>query len=265
MLGELYKPKGLARETAQAVLEVEEPYAVNVALGCPNGCSYCYGPLCMKMSREEWCKLRFPKKPSAELVKEQLERAFLKNPLSSLRGLDGVFMSFFTDCFHPKNRKNTEDLIRMLWHSDFRIHLATSSKLGITHECDLAVRHGISLVSLDERFWKKYEPNALSPKMRLRELCCGHIKGYSWVSMEPYPTSVIWKQDINELLEELAIWGTDLIVFGKWNYDKRANTEEARKEYAENIQVLTDFCKSNDIRLHIKSDTLKFVGGEVKG
>ena len=31
MLGELYKPSGLARETAQQVLEVEEPYAVNVA------------------------------------------------------------------------------------------------------------------------------------------------------------------------------------------------------------------------------------------
>jgi hypothetical protein len=74
--------------------------------------------------------------------------------------------------------------------------------------------------------------------------------------MEPYPPSAIYKQDIKALLEELAF--VDLIVFGKWNYDKRATTEEARQEYAENINVLTDFCKSNNIRLHIKSDTLSF-------
>lgn len=259
MLGQLYKPRGLALETAEAVLEIKSPYACNVALGCPNGCTYCYGPLCMKISREEWANLRFPKEPPAELVMQQLQKAFLKNPCSHC---NGVFLSFFTDCFHALNRKNTEELIKMLWRLDWRTRIATSSKCGI---CEISespnVRHGISLVSLDKGFCKKYEPNALPPKNRLRALCRGHLNGYSWVSIEPYPVSAIWKQNITDLLEELKFWGIDLIVFGKWNYDKRSNTHDAKHEYADNITTLRDFCKSNNIRLHIKSTTLKFVDG----
>ncbi len=37
MLGELYRPMGKALEHARVVLETEEPYAVNVALGCSVG------------------------------------------------------------------------------------------------------------------------------------------------------------------------------------------------------------------------------------
>lgn len=116
----------------------------------------------------------------------------------------------------------------------------------------------MTIVSVDRDFWRKFEPNTLEPQRRIAALeDCKGDKEYPWVSMEPYPPSAIHKQRIEDLLEELNF--VDLIIFGKWNYDKRARTEEARREYAANIAVLTDFCKSNNIRLHIKSDTLKFV------
>jgi len=72
MLGELYKPKGLALETAQAVLEVEKPYACNVAIGCSNDCRYCYGPRFMHCKREDWRNVRIPKTRPMYLIEKQL-------------------------------------------------------------------------------------------------------------------------------------------------------------------------------------------------
>ena len=71
-LGELYHPKGLALETARAVLEVDNPMAVNVAIKCLNECNYCYGPLAFK--QKDWGNVRQPKVPVLELVKRQLDK-----------------------------------------------------------------------------------------------------------------------------------------------------------------------------------------------
>jgi DNA repair photolyase len=66
MLGELYYPTGKALETAQQVLQVNHPIAVNVAWGCTNMCDYCYIPYIKK-----GC-VRFPKQPVCKLVEKQL-------------------------------------------------------------------------------------------------------------------------------------------------------------------------------------------------
>lgn len=248
MLGELYKPKGLALETAKAVLGVENPYAVNMALGCSNACGYCYVPKFMHKTKEECQKLRMPKRPPIDLVKKQIERGI--SP-------EGVFLSFLTDPFLGPNWENTEDLIKFLVYYFRNITVATSSKKGLPSLGYGDVRSGFTIVSLDSEFWKEWEPKTLIPMERVKALEARSEKlGYTWVSMEPYPPSVIWKQDITKVLE--AIKFVNLIVFGKWNYDKRASTEQARIEYAENIHILKDFCKSNHIGLHVKSNTLKF-------
>jgi DNA repair photolyase len=243
MLGELYKPKGMARETAQAVLEVEEPHACNVAWGCSNGCLYCYGPKVGKESREKWLQVRYPKISPYCSVERQL-----------LKGLkpQGVFLSFMTDPFLPET--STAALIGML--RDKGIRVATLSKLDVSRFHN--IRHGITVVSLDHYFHLRYEPNTLPSYTRLKFLKAAKDRGdFVWISMEPYPPSSIHKQNLLQLLEEIKF--VDLIVFGKWNYDARAKTEQARQEYAGNLVVVKDFCRSNNIRLHIKSDTIKFV------
>jgi len=247
MLGELYKPKGLALETAQAVLEVTEPCACNVAFGCSNQCLYCYVP---KLTRQKRTGLvLYPKIPPVDMVRKQLE----KMPLNQRP--KGVFISFCTDPYLPKSRDATENLISLLLDEGAKV--ATLSKLDVS---SYYVRQGMTVVSLDLDFWQKFEPNTRTPRSRINALGhCARGHDYVWVSMEPYPPSAIYKQSLIALLEELNF--VDLIVFGKWNYDKRANTDEARKEYAKNIEVLTDFCKSNNIRLHVKSDTMKFTKG----
>jgi len=243
VLGELYKPKGLALETAQQVLEVENPYACNVACGCLNKCAYCYVPKVTKSKA-----FRLPKETPMKLVKEQLER-MPDHP-------KGVFLSFLTDPFHSKVKDSTEELISFLLDEGIRV--ATLSKLDAS---TFYVRHGMTIVSLDNQFYSRFEPNAASPQFRIEtlKLCKGKWKEFTWVSIEPYPPSAIYKQNLEMLLEQLTF--VDLIIFGKWNYDKRANTEEARREYADDIFVLSDFCKSNGIRLHVKSNTLKFAYG----
>jgi len=259
VLGQLYRPRGLALETAQVVLEVQDPYACNVASGCSNGCLYCYVPrwsyrYVPKLARvnRDNLEVRLPKKPPAELVKHQLERYYKFH-----WGVQGVFLCFLTDPFLPQCRTATQDLIDLLLKQQTKV--ATLSKLGI--QTYHAVRHGMTVVSLDNNFWKEFEPRTTAPHLRVSVLNLAKQLGdYVWISMEPYPPSAIYKQRIEDLLEELNF--VDLIIFGMWNYDKRARTEQARIEYAENIQVLTDFCKSNDIRLHVKSDTLKFIKGE---
>lgn len=250
MLGELYRPRGLALETAQAVLQVDDPWACNVAAGCSNGCRYCYLAKAMHCSRETALKVRHPKKEPWELVEKQLNKMMQKG----LRKPEGVFLSFLTDPFLAENRQATELLIELL-QLDWGIPVATSSKLGVSWFA--GIRSGMTIVSLDPKFWTIYEPNTLFPRKRLDEL---QRKGYTWVSMEPYPVSAIWKQNIDDLLDQVADACIDLIVFGKWNYDKRATTFEAKLQYRTAIITLHEFCDRHNIRVHVKSDTLRFAG-----
>ena len=247
-LGQLYEPRGLAREQAQAVLEIEEPYAVNVAWGCSNDCGYCYGPGVGRQSREEWRIVRHPKEDPVELVRKQLAKGVAPH---------GVFISFMTDPFLEENRQATEPLIGLLLEHGIRV--ATSSKVGVSMYC--GIRHGMTVISLDEDFYKKWEPNALPPKQRIKKLKACHDRGtFTWISMEPCPPPQIWEQDVGELLE--AIRFVNLIIKGRWQYNPIARSEDARKAYARIMAEVDDFCKNNGIRCHIKSETMEFIGWE---
>lgn len=238
-LGQLYKPTGKALETAQQVLQVEDPYACNVAYGCPNTCSYCYVPYIEKG------KVRYSKQTPLELVSKQLE--------SGLKP-EGVFLSFATDPFHEKIVIDTIELLSLLKIN--KIKTATLSKIeAIPWE---GIMSGMTIVSLDEKFRKKHEKKAKPIEKRINWLKHIKVKGKYpvWISMEPYPTPEIWNQDIIELLEQLKF--VDFIIFGKWNYDKRGNNKDFYKEC---VEKFTSFCSSNNIRYHIKSDTMKFING----
>jgi len=256
MLGQLYRPKGKALEHARAVLEVEDPHACNVSYGCSVGCSYCYGPLASRQSRENWLKVRYPKEHPVELVKKQLAR----NPLVDGAEVKGIFLSFLTDPYLPLVRKLTEPLIKHF--IDQGIKVATSSKIEVSDVP--GVLNGMTLLSFDRGFWEKYEPRAPSPLSRLLELRKAHDWGeYTWASIEPCPCKGIWTQDITHLLKALHF--VDLMILGKWNYDPRAKTDEAREDYRKTIDIFRDFCQEHGIRHYVKADTLKFISVECAG
>ena len=246
-LGELYQPTGLALETAKVVLEVEDPWACNVALGCTNGCPTCYGP--KAFFKKDWTKVKVPKEPPVELVCRQLKKGLKPQ---------GVFMSFGTDPFLPMNLMNTYVLGDFL-NKNF-VKVAVLSKIGMILE-GKPYRHGMSIVSNSLDHWKVEEPRASKPHTRILVLEAQHAAGqFTWVSMEPYPPPAVFKQNILEVLESIKF--VDFIIFGMLNYDKRATTPDAREAYKANIHDFEDFCKSNDIRHHVKSDTMAFIREE---
>lgn len=244
-LGELYKPTGLALEQAQAALGIEDPWAVNVAWGCTNRCGYCYLQKTPLIGYNKMALMRFPKEDPVRLVTKQLDKGI--NP-------EGVFLCFGTDPFLPQNKKTTERLIAFLLNQG--IAVATSSKMGISEH--LGVRHGMTIISLDDVFCGEWEPNAPLPKFRIGGLRRGHDRGdFTWVSMEPCPPPTIWEQDIAELLSAISF--VDLIIKGRWRYDKRASTEEARRAYVQIFAEVSEFCEKQRIEFYPKSETLNFL------
>ena len=258
-LGALYTPSGLALETAQAVLEAENVRAVNVAWGCTNMCKDCF----IRYTKPG--EIRYPKIEPVDLVKKQIEGG-LKT--------DGVFISFETDPLLSKcNLGNTIKLVCYLVSKD--IHVAVLSKLGAVpvvgrqfknldgnlYEKVHNIRHGMTIKSADEKFRKHFEPNAMSIEERIKILhCLKKEDEYTWVSDEPHPCPDIYKQDDQKFWESINF--VDFIIFGKWNYNSLANTEDARKYYRETVSKFIDFCNDYGIRYHVKNKTLDFIKGK---
>lgn len=234
MLGELYYPKGKAKETASKVLDVKEPMACNIAYGCRN-CSYCYIPYIKKG------QIRFPKDLPVNLVKKQLDNGLKP---------EGVFLSFTTDPFLKENENNANNMIGLLLEN--KIKVATLSKVGVPDFKHLRkTKTGMTIVSDDEKFRRKFEPNAISIKKRIRVLKSIHdMGGFTWVSLEPYPTPAIWKQNIEKILEKINF--VDFIVFGKWNYSKLANDKSFYRKITKKFE---DYCNSQGIKYFVKIES----------
>lgn len=252
VLGQLYIPSGLALELSQIIFrEKEGVYACNVAMGCSNACGYCYLFKTLHCTREQACIVRQPKTRPVDLVKQQLDKEKIS--------VKAVSLSYLTDPFLSENRVNTEELTQFLRKRGIKVSIL--SKISTFNLEQIGVIHGATIVSLDNDFWRTYEPNAESPEHRLMELQHRKMidKEQVFVSMEPYPPSKIHKQSLSALLDRL--WFVDLIVFGKLNYDPLGETDEYRQEMVEHIQTIKSFCRQNNIRLHVKSETLDFVKG----
>jgi DNA repair photolyase len=78
----------------------------------------------------------------------------------------------------------------------------------------------ITIVSFEESFRKDYEPFAARFNERVEALWSLHWKKFkTWVSIEPYPTPNIIKQDLLKILE--AVSCVDEIIFGRLNYNAK--------------------------------------------
>ena len=101
--------------------------------------------------------------------------------------------------------------------------------------------HGISLVSLDEDFRRKWEPGAAPYRERIAALRYLHDKGRkTWVHMEPYPTPNIVRQDIRDILDSIAF--VDSISFSGWNYNPIVRRYPGfRSFYAEQEKIVEKY------------------------
>jgi DNA repair photolyase len=194
----------------------------------------------------EWCN------PGLVINAEEL----LKKELSRMRKKpDEIHLCLTTDPFmndYPEVTEMSLKLISLINSYGISCSLLTKGKLP----SDLADRtcfpeentHGISLVSLDEEFRKKWEPNTVSYSERICALKYLHDSGRrTYVHMEPYPTPNILRQDLEEILRSVEF--VDEIWFGRWNYNNQVKQfQDFQMFYGNQVAFVSHFCKEHNIQ-----------------
>jgi DNA repair photolyase len=235
-------------------------YTINHVNGCSHGCKFpCYAMLMAKRfgrikSYEEWIQPKIVDN-ALELLDHEIDRYRTK--------INFVHLSFMTDPFmmgHPEVSDLTLDIIRKLNKNKIKVTLLTKGLLPETlTNCDKYSNHneyGISLVSLNENFRKEFEPFSSNYDERISSLYQLYEEGLNtWVSIEPFPTPNIVKQDLLTILNRVSF--VNKIVFGRMNYNKLVSQYKGYKQfYNEAVESVSDFCRINNIELHIKEKTL---------
>ena len=232
-------------------------YTMNHVLGCSHGCLYpCYAFLMAKRfgkapNYEKWC--------SPKLVSNTLE--ILDREIPRLKSkIESVQLCFTTDPFmYGYNEVGEMSIaaIKKLNAAGIRCTVLTKGILPI----DLAEQipeneYGITLISLDEDFRKKVEPGASSYADRIAALKALHEKGCrTWVSIEPYPTPNIIKQDLLRILNAVSF--VNKIIFGRTNYNKEITAFTTHRDfYNQQVDLVVDYCVRNGIAYHIKNGTM---------
>ncbi|MFA5859636.1 MAG: radical SAM protein [Elusimicrobiota bacterium] len=234
-------------------------YCLNHVEGCSHGCKYpCYAFMMKKRcgvvkTYEDWCKPKIVSN-AIQLLNKEIPKYKDK--------IKYVHLCFSTDPFMYQQDEIQElslEIIDLLNLNGIRCTTLTKG----TYPKELAKRngystnneYGITLVSLNEKFRKQFEPNTSKFADRIQSLRHLHDKGFkTWVSMEPYPTPNIAVQDLMEILTAVSF--VDKIIFGRLNYNAKSSEYSLVKDYYNNLaDTVIDFCGNNNIEYHIKHGT----------
>lgn len=232
-------------------------YTINHVQSCAHGCKYpCYAFMMKKRfgqikSYSEWLE--------PYLVSNTLELLDKEIPILKDK-IESVHLCFSTDPFmykYPEIQKMSLAAIKKLNESGIKCSILTKGILPI--ELDVLSKkneYGITLISTNEEFRKHIEPGAASWKKRLTALRALHDAGCkTWVSIEPFPTPNIIRQDLQELLVEVGF--VDRIIFGRMNYNKEVSSYKGSKQfYNKKATEIIEFCERRGISYHIKNGTI---------
>ena len=232
-------------------------YTINHVEGCAHGCLYpCYAMMMAKRfgkvkTYEDWLQ---PK-----IVSNALELLRFEIP-KYLEKIKYVHLCFSTDPFMYKYDEISElsiKIIKMLNSWGIRCTVLTKGLLPFElGSLDNRNEFGITLISLNEAYRTKYKPYSAPYIERIKSLYNLHKNNVkTWVSIEPYPTPNIIKQNFHDILDSISF--TDKIIFGKLNYNPLV------KKYSKNIEFFNElsykvieFCETNNKEYHIKNGTM---------
>lgn len=260
----LYEPSGRALETARFIVGDESPVVVcNTAKSCSHMCSYCYCPSFLKIPPEDFHKRVELKDNALEKVVSDLKKIHRNKAFNP----KWFYMCFVGDPFvygRPDLHKTTYKILEMA--RDYNMNLITLTKgkpQNIEYPAGTKYWYGISLVSHDRKFRMEEEKGSAPYRERIKGLLKMVEKGArGWVSMEPWPTPNISDQNIEYVLEmtdRLAEGNIDKLIFGRWNYDERAQQKGHEQFYIRQAEIVSDWCKDNGIEFKIKDDILKTI------
>ena len=249
--------KTITRKSLLYKTEVEYgDYTINHVRGCAHGCLFpCYA---FNMSK------RFG---NVKTYKEWIEPKLVSNTMELLeveipkykKDIKSVQLCFMTDPFmidYPEVGEMSIRIINRLNRDNIKAVILTKSVLPEELLKTKKINeYGITLVSLDEKFRKKYEPFTSTYEKRINALKKLHDNGfYTWVSLEPYPTPNICEQSLEEILNKISF--VDYIVFGRLHYNKEVSKyKDYKKFYNESADFVEKFCKKHKIKCHIKKGT----------
>ena len=232
-------------------------YTINHVQGCAHGCKFpCYAMMMAKRfgkvkTYEDWCE---PKIVSNALEILDKEIPKLKDKITSVQ------LCFSTDPFmygFDEVKDLSLNIIEKLNNADIKCTVLTKGLLPIElANFSRQNEYGITLVSLDEDFRQKFEPQTARFVERIASLRALHDAGcYTWVSIEPYPTPNIINQDLTTLLESIDF--VDKIIFGRMHYNKEVSVYKKYKEFFnEQASLVIDYCKRTGKTYHIKTGTM---------
>lgn len=254
-------------------------WTINHIIGCMHGCHFpCYAMMMAKKfgwvkDYNDWRKPRLAVN-AIELLEKEIPK--YKNEIKHF-----VHLCFMSDPFMydsekkdliPEIKEMTLKIIEKLNKEGIKVTTLTKGfypdEILDKQRFLQTNEYGITLVSLNKDFKRKYEPfSALYEKRieSLKKLAKAGLR--TWVSMEPYPTPQLPKlektgaEHIENILERVKF--VKKLIFGKLNYSRLnyyngnyshlwSNSDDFYKEMA---QKVINFCKKNNIKYHIKFGT----------
>lgn len=225
--------------------------AINHVRGCSHGCSYpCYAFMLAHSheqfkSMDEWCQPTLVSN-AEELLTKELSRKRVKP--------DRIHMCLSTDPFMVGYEEVIDmslKLIAIMNSYGVRSSVLTKgmlpSQLANKNIFSEQNTYGISIVSLNEDFRKRWEPGAAPYADRIRALKLLHDHGLKTLAhIEPYPTPNIINQRFGELLEAVSF--VDEIHFGGWNYNNLPKQFSAHRSfYKSQASLAEQFCAERNI------------------
>lgn len=234
-------------------------FCLNHVEGCAHGCKFpCYA---FQMARRFGKVKTYSDWRKPKLVENALELLDQEIPKYKEK-IKFVHLCFMTDPFMYKYKEvkdMTLKIIEKLSKNGIRStvltkgiypkYLVNKEKYGVNNE------YGITLVSLNNEFKKKFETYSAPYLERIKSLKYLHDKGLkTWVSIEPYPTPNLVEQDLLEILNKISF--VDRIIFGKLNYNVVSSAYKENNSFYERCaREVIEFCKKHGIDYHIKFGT----------
>ena len=232
-------------------------YTINHVLGCSHGCKYpCYAFLMKRRfgnvkTYEDWCE--------PALVENTLDLLDAELPKFKSK-IQMLHLCFTTDPFMYQY-KEVQDMslaaIKKINAAGVKCSILSKGILPIElAECSKENEYGVTLISTNEAFRERMEPGAAPWKKRLAALKALHDAGCkTWVSIEPFPTPNIVRQNLPALLEEVAF--VDRIIFGRMNYNPEVTAYKEHKMFFNKCAAeVIKFCTDRGINYHIKDGTI---------
>jgi DNA repair photolyase len=218
-------------------------YTFNPYIGCLHGCVYCYARfMCFyREGKEKWGEFVDVKVNIPEALEEQVKH--LKPGV--------VMISSVTDAYHAIEKKYqiTRRCLEILAENDFQIALLTKSPL-ITRDIDIIKKFdnsthqpGFTIICLDEKDARNFEPKAPSVKSRLKALEKMSESGISTsVFIGPFIPGISDK-NLEELFKHFKEAGVKMILLDKLNL-KCGNWPEVKKVLDKHYpELATDYRK----------------------